>query len=226
MLKELVDLVGRLNLSAPENMIGAHFPQIMALLSIVFGGAFLLYAWKQRNYFLGITGFLVGGWAGLLLKGVIAPEGQAAPFLYLGICAIAGAYLTVSLQRCVGMLLGGFSVAITLMVFFPESMDADQGNMMTLGMAFLMGGGLGAISPKFFFVFNCSLIGACFVTYGVSQGILGSLAGDMSADLNVFLHLAVFLPLFLFGLVYQLTAKDEETLRVVMARPESVPARN
>ena len=59
MIRELVLLVERLNLSGTQNMVGSHFPEMLALLSIVFGGSFLLFAWKHHAYFLGVTGFLV-----------------------------------------------------------------------------------------------------------------------------------------------------------------------
>ena len=219
MFQELVDAVQRLNLSSPENFIGEHFQEIVALLSIVFGGSFLLFAWKHRKYFLGITGFLVGGWLGLLLKSHFSPEGDVAPFIYLGFCSVAGAYIAVTLQRFVGMLLGGFTVAMLMIVFFPAMLDPENRNLLTLCMAFLMGGGLGAMFPKFFFVYNCSLIGAVFVTFGVSQAIFTTLAGDLAPDMRTILHLVVFLPLFLFGLIYQMTARDEEPIHVVAAHP-------
>ena len=41
MIRELVDLVERLNLSTHKNMVGTHFPEILALLSIVFGGSLM-----------------------------------------------------------------------------------------------------------------------------------------------------------------------------------------
>ena len=89
MIRELVVLVERLNLSTTQNMVGSHFPEIVALLSIVFGGSFLLFAWKHHGYFLGVTGFLVGGWAGLMLKSHLQPAGGGVtPMLYLATCAV------------------------------------------------------------------------------------------------------------------------------------------
>ncbi|MHC4605843.1 MAG: hypothetical protein ACYTAF_02790 [Planctomycetota bacterium] len=208
MLRQLVDLVQRLNLAYPQSFIGEHFPEIISLLSIVFGGSFLLFAWKQRAYFLGITGFLVGGWAGLLFKAFFLPDGAMSPFLYLGICAVAGAYLAISLQRFVGMLLGGFTAGLLLYVLNPGTLHPEQASLATICMAFLLGGGLGALFPKFFFVFNCSLIGAAFATYGVSQAILRTVATGASPELMTFLHIVVFLPLFLFGIAYQMAGAD------------------
>ncbi len=226
MIRELAEMLQRLNLSHPQNFIGEHFPEILSLLAIVFGGSFLLFAWKQRNYFLGITGFLVGGWAGLLLKGHVSPQGDLAPYLYLAVCAVAGAFLAITMQRFVGMLLGGFSTAMLMMVFVPDLLRPEQGNLLSLGLSFLLGGGLGAIFPRFFFVFNASLIGAVFVTYGVSEAILTSVANAATPELKTFLHLAVFLPLLLFGMIYQLSMKDEEgtTIRVEYPEPRRIPA--
>ena len=45
MMRELVELVEALNLSTQKNIVGPYFPEILSLLSIVFGGAFLLFGW-------------------------------------------------------------------------------------------------------------------------------------------------------------------------------------
>ena len=113
-----------------------------------------------------------------------------------------------------------------MMVFVPDLLRPEQGNLLSLGLSFLLGGGLGAIFPRFFFVFNASLIGAVFVTYGVSEAILTSVANAASPELKTFLHLAVFLPLLLFGMIYQLSMKDEEgtTIRVEYPEPRRIPA--
>jgi hypothetical protein len=211
MMRELVGLVERLNLSAHKNTVGAHFPEILALLSIVFGGSFLLFAWRHHAYFLGVTGFLCGGWAGLLLKTHLQPSGGGVtPMLYLATCAVGGAFVATCWKRFVGILLGGFSVAVLGAVFFPKLFRPGDHTLPSIAMAFLLGGGLGAIFPKFFFVFNSSLIGAVFVTFGVSQAIVGRVAGDLKADLSVLIHLCIFLPLLLFGVMYQLTTSQQE----------------
>jgi hypothetical protein len=222
MIREIVDLVARLNLATHKNVIGAHFPEIVALLSIVFGGAFLLFGWKQHRYFLGVTGFLVGGWAGLLLKTQLAPGGGGvAPVLYLATCAVAGAFVATCWGRFVGILLGGFTIAVVGSVFFPSSFAPGDHALATMSMAFLLGGGLGAIFPKFFFIFNSSLIGSVFVTYGVSAAILSRVVGPVDAELQVLIHLCVFLPLLLFGMIYQLTTSQEpQAVVVTQAAPE------
>ena len=185
MMRELVDLVQALNLSTHKSVIGSHFPEILALLSIVFGGAFLLFGWKHHAYFLGVTGFLTGGWAGLMLKSHLQPAGGGVtPMLYLATCSVAGAFVAICWRRFVGILLGGFTVAILGSVFF----------------------------PKFFFVFNSSLIGAVFVTYGISTAIVGKLIGEVNAETQVLVHLCVFLPLLIFGVMYQLTTSQHEVI--------------
>ena len=206
MIRELVDLVERLNLSTHKNAVGIHFPEILALLSIVFGGSFLLFAWRHHAYFLGVTGFLVGGWAGLMLKSHLQPAGGGvAPILYLATCAAGGAFIATCWRRFVGILLGGFTVAVLGTVLFPRTFQPGDHTLTALGMTFLMGGGLGAIFPRFFFVFNSSLIGAIFVTYGLSAAVVSRVAGSVTADTAVLVHLCIFLPLLLFGILYQLT---------------------
>jgi hypothetical protein len=213
MIRDLVALVERLNLSTHKNMVGVHFPEILALLSIVFGGSFLLFAWRHHAYFLGVTGFLVGGWAGLMLKSHLQPAGGGVtPMLYLATCAVGGAFVATCWRRFVGILLGGFTVAVLGSVLLPRFFRPGDHTLTTMSMAFLLGGGLGAIFPKFFFVFNSSLIGAVFVTFGVSQAVLGRVAGDLQPDLNVLIHLCIFLPLLLFGVMYQLTTSAHESL--------------
>lgn len=213
MIRELVALVERLNLSTHKNMVGNHFPEILALLSIVFGGSFLLFAWKHHEYFLGVTGFLVGGWAGLMLKSHLQPAGGGVtPTLYLATCAIGGAFVAICWRRFVGILLGGFTVAILGSVVFPRFFRPGDHTLPAISMAFLLGGGLGAIFPKFFFVFNSSLIGAVFVTFGISQAVLGKIAADLKGDVTVLIHLCIFLPLLLFGVMYQLTTSQNEPL--------------
>jgi hypothetical protein len=211
MIGEIVALVERLNLSTHQNILGEHFPEIVALLSIVFGGAFLLFGWKHHDYFLGVTGFLCGGWAGLLLKSHLSPSGGVAPMLYLATCSVAGAFVAICWKRFVGILLGGFTVAVLGSVFFPQYFKPGNHTLTAVSLAFLLGGGLGGIFPKFFFVFNSSLIGSVFVTYGVSAAILGKVLGTTArTETQVLIHLCVFLPLLIFGVMYQLTTSQNE----------------
>jgi len=212
MIGEIVALVERLNLATHKNILGEHFPEIVALLSIVFGGAFLLFGWKHHDYFLGVTGFLCGGWAGLLLKSHLSPAGGVAPMLYLATCSVAGAFVAVCWKRFVGILLGGFTVAVLGSVFFPAYFKPGDHTLTAVSLAFLLGGGLGGIFPKFFFVFNSSLIGSVFVTYGISAAVLGKVVGSVPTETQVLLHLCVFLPLLIFGVMYQLTTSQGEAI--------------
>jgi len=199
---EIVDFVERLNLSHHKSLIGTYFPEIIALLSIVFGGSFLLFGWRHHEYFLGITGLIVGGWAGLFLKSHFSPLGASSPFLYVAACSAAGAYIGAFCKRFVGILLGGFTVALFASVFSPTLFKAGEQTMLGTAVIFLLGGGLGGLFPKFFYVLNSSLIGSVFVTYGISLAVLAPLQ-QISPSTRVLLHLAAFLPLFVFGLLYQ-----------------------
>ncbi len=228
MTRELVNLIERLNLSAHKNVVGEHFPEIVALLSIVFGGAFLLFGWKHHAYFLGVTGFLAGGWAGLLLKNHLSPGGGGlAPVLYLATCSAAGAFIACCWKRFVGILLGGFTVAVVGSVFFPQYFRPGEHTLTAISAAFLLGGGLGAIFPRFFFILNSSLMGAVFVTYGVSTAVVSKVAGQVTPETQALVHLCIFLPLILFGLMYQLaTAQETQTIVVETPAPSAPrPAR-
>ena len=213
MIREIVAMVERLNLSTHQNIVGSHFPEMLSLLSIVFGGAFLLFGWRHHTYFLGVTGFLAGGWAGLLLKSHLQPDGGGVtPVLYLALCAVGGAFVAICWKRFVGILLGGFTVAVLGTVFMPETFRPGDHTLTAIALAFLMGGGLGAIFPRFFFIFNASLIGSVFVTYGVSSAVISRVAPDLQHEANVMVHLCLFLPLVLFGLMYQLTTTQGQPL--------------
>lgn len=217
MVAEWVRIIERLNFAQNQQLLGAGFPAVVALLSIVFGGSFLLYAWKHHKYYLGITGLLVGAWLGLILKKQIAFGGSVPLFMYVGLCGVAGAFVAVHFRQLIGVLLGGFTVALLGAVLLPSVFFPRDHALATVSAAFLMGGGLGAMFPKFFFVLNASLIGSVFVTYGVSAMIAPALAGG-SPPLRVLIHLLVFLPLLVFGLIYQLvTTQEREPVPVLLA---------
>lgn len=225
MLNEITDALERLNLSYHMSLAGKHFPEIVALLSIVFGGAFLLYGWRHHEYFLGITGFLVGGWAGMLAKAHFAPTGHAPPILYLGLCAVGGAFVASYFKRFVGILLGGFTVAILGSVFAPNLFRPGNYSTVSIALAFLLGGGLGAIFPKFFFIFNSSLIGSVFATYGISFAVLSQIAGEPSARTRLLIHVLVFLPLLVFGVLYQLVSSKGQPMEDSAPASAPQPAR-
>jgi hypothetical protein len=225
MMRELVELVEALNLSTQKNIVGPYFPEILSLLSIVFGGAFLLFGWKHHAYFLGVAGFLTGGWAGLMLKSHLQPAGGGVtPMLYLATCSVAGAFVAICWRRFVGILLGGFTVAVLGSVFFPNYFKPSEHTLAAISMAFLLGGGLGAIFPKFFFIFNSSLIGAVFVTYGISTAIVGKIATEIRAETQVLVHLCVFLPMLIFGILYQLTTSHREPMPDESSAPRRASA--
>ncbi len=215
-LNEIVAFVERLNLSHHKSLIGANFPEILALLSIVFGGSFLLYGWRHHEYFLGVTGLLVGGWAGLLLRTHVSPTGGMPPFVYMAVCAAAGAFIGAYCRHFVGILLGGFTAALVASVFAPALFRPGEQTMLTMCLVFLLGGGLGGLFPKLFFIFNSSLIGAAFVTFGVSTAAISPLA-PASSPMRVVVHLAVFLPLFLFGMIHQGLTSRNEAMRIEAA---------
>jgi hypothetical protein len=76
--------------------------------------------------------------------------------------------------------------------------------------------------PKFFFVFNSSLIGAIFVTYGVSTGLLSAL-GAISPQARVMVHLLVFVPALLFGVLYQMVTSQKDEPAVVPVVVQAAP---
>ncbi len=200
----LAQYVGRLNLASPMSLAGEHFPQIVALTCLVTGGFLVLFGWRHHRYVLAMVGMLAGGWIGLAIKGRIVPTGVLPALPYLALCGATGAFLAIFLRRFVGILLGGFTAACVAAVFFPAHLRPGNETILGLSMAFLFGGGLGALFPRCFFILVTSLTGASFCTYALS--VLLTLAGAMPAaagTANVLLHLGLFLPLFGGGIVVQ-----------------------
>ncbi len=221
----LARYVSRLNLASPASLAGEHFPQIVALTCLVTGGFLLLFGWRHRRYVLGVVGLLAGGWIGLAIKGRIVPTGVLPALPYLALCGAAGVFLALGLRRFVGILLGGFTAACVAAVFVPAPLRTGQETTLGLCLAFLFGGGLGALFPRFFFIVDASLAGASFCTYALS--VLLALAGAIPATAgtaSVLLHLGLFLPLFAGGIVYQyLTAPADGGMELAPTRRAQPP---
>jgi len=201
----------RLNLTAPASLAGAHFGEMVAILAIVFGGAFLLFAYRHYDYFAGITGFLLGGWLGLMVRAQYMPGSRVSPFLYMAACAVGGACVAVFYRRLVGILLGGFIALCATLVLAEDVLVKNSNQNLSFALIFLLGGGLGALFPKFFFVANTSLIGAAFVTFGIMTAFGPRLAAEFPAMWSAALHLLVFVPCLAFGVLYQFISTRDET---------------
>lgn len=219
----IVSFIERLNLATPKSFVGSYFDQMLAILAIVFGGSFLLFAYKHYAYFSGVTGFLLGGWLGLMIKNQYYPEGAISPAIYMGASAVAGACIAVYYERLVGIMLGGFTILSLVYVFTPELFTHHPNQNLTFGLLFLLGGGLGALFSKFFFIFNTSLIGAIFATHGISLAIVAPLVHGLTPQWNVMVHLLIFVPLLLFGMLYQfITTRDTDGPPVARAPQQQI----
>jgi hypothetical protein len=210
-IQSLLDWAERLNLAAPAGLAGAHIGEMIAILAIVFGGSFLLFAYRHYDYFAGITGFLLGGWLGLMARAQYLEGSRLSPFLYMAASAVAGACIAVFYRRFVGILLGGFLALCATLVAAPEVLQVNANQNLSFALIFLLGGGLGALFPKFFFVANTSLIGAAFVTYGVMVAFGPRLSAQVPAVWSAVLHLLVFLPCLVFGILYQVVSTLDKT---------------
>jgi hypothetical protein len=205
-MQKIIDFIQGLNFSYSESVIGAHFNEIVALMSIVFGGSLMLFGWKEKNYFLAVIGGLVGAWGGLLLRTVFLPESKILPFIYIIVFAIVGAVATVFFRRFTGMLLGGFIAICVAITIFPKVFMPGKETYIATALCFLLGGGMGAIYPHIFIIIVTSLIGSIFVTYGISTFIISSIIGTSSSNTYIAIHLLIFLPLLIFGIIYQMKA--------------------
>lgn len=210
-MEGLLDILERLDLSHAAGLAGRHFDDVVGILSIVFGGAILMFAWKHHRYFLGVTGFLTGCFLGLIFKANVMPDGGAGHILYIVLAGAAAAAICMLFRRFVGMLLGGFVTAVALCVVYPKFMAPDRHNLLMMSIGFMLGGGLGAMFPRFFYITATSLFGAAFVTFGLAGTLLPSLMSDPTVADRPLWHAMILMPLFLFGVVYQmLTTRGEE----------------
>ena len=222
-VEDLVRKIEHLNLSSQASAMGAYFPEMLAVLAIIFGGAFLLFAYKHYEYFAGITGFLLGGWLGIMVRTQFMKESQINPMLYMAVFAVVGACIAVFYRRFIGILLGGFTALCCVTLVSQELLTAHPNQNLTFGAVFILGGGLGALFPRLFFVFNSSLIGAIFVSYGISVAILPKLMGQLPQSSSAMLHLLIFLPCLLFGILYQMfTSTGDEHGLMILPQPNII----
>jgi hypothetical protein len=223
-MEGLLQIVERLDLSYRESLSGPYFGQIVGLLSIVFGGSLLLFSWKHHRYFLGMTGFLAGCFAGLLLKANVMPEGGAPHVAYIGLCGIGLGAVCLLFPRLVGMILGGFAAATALCGVYPKFLEPDRHNLLMISIGFTLGGGLGVLFPRLFYILATSLFGAAFVTYGISGTLLPTLLSDPALTHRPLWHAMVLIPLFVFGVCYQLMTTRGQDPDPPPPRPQ--PARS
>lgn len=210
-MQGLLNVIERLDLAHRDSLIGPYFNDIVGVMSIIFGGCFLLFSYKHHRYFLGVTGFLTGCFLGLLFKATVMPDGGVGHLLYIVLCGTALSAFCLMFDRFVGMLMGGFVTAVVMAVVYPKFMEGEGHNLLMISIGFMLGGGLGSMFPRFFFIFATSLFGAAFVTYGVTGTLLPTLLSDPSVAHRPLWHALVLLPLFIFGVCYQLmTSKGEE----------------
>ena len=205
----LLDVMERLDLSHRESLAGPYFADIIGILSIIFGGAFLLFSYSHHRYFTGVTGFLAGCFAGLLFKANVMPEGGASHIAYIALCGVAVAAIYMLFRRFVGMVLGGFVTAVTVCVLYPKFLEPQQNNLLMLSIGFMLGGGLGAMFPRFFYIVATSLFGSVFVTYGLAGTLLPTLLSDPAMTHRPLWHAMILMPLFLFGVCFQVLSTHE-----------------
>jgi hypothetical protein len=203
MLQKVIDFIKGLNLSYPKSIIGPYFDEIVAVMAIIFGGTLILFGWRERNYFLAIIGGLAGAWCGLLLRSVFLPESKILPFVYIGVFGLSGAIILVFFKRFAGLLLGGFIALCVAIILFPKLFSPGRETYIAISITFLLGGGAGAIFPRFFIILVTSLAGSIFITYGISK-LLINIFTEPQGETFTMLHLLVFLPLLIFGVLYQL----------------------
>lgn len=216
-----------MDLSFPRGIIGSHFGDVVGILSILFGGTLLLFAWKHHDYFLGVSGFLAGAFLGLLFKAHVVPAGGMAHFLYIVVCGLGMAAVLLMFKRMVGIALGGFITALVVGIVRPEWLSGARASVPMLALVFLLGGGLGAIFPRLFYILTTSLLGAAFVTYGITEVLVPLVLADVASGIEPrVLHSVVFFPLFVFGIGYQVFTTREEPPPALRPKgdPATVPA--
>jgi len=223
MLENILEFVQRLDLAHPKHVFGLYFPEIIALLSIVFGGSFLLFARKHYDYFRGIAGFLLGAWIGVFLKDKVLSDGPEGMIIYIVVSAVICTALFIFFKRLVGLALGAFVILLLISVFVPEVIETSNNKYFMLCILALLGGALGALFPTAIFIFISSVIGATFVTYGLTYLLLNNVMISLHPNTQLLLHVAIFLPLVIFGMLYQfMTSREQQS---ITAPPQQAQAK-
>jgi hypothetical protein len=205
-MKEIVDFLNRLNISNYASLTGHFFEDIIYILITIFGGTLLLFAWQHNRYFFAIIGLISGALLGFLCKTHLPYMQSIHTTVYIVCFCIAGVIIAFLSQRFVGMLLGGVVVLIFICALSPSTLLASRTDFVKFSLFFLLGGGLGAIFPRFFFIFVCSIIGASFVTFGLSGLLLEKIIPTSSiVPYKTITTLLLFLPALMFGMFYQLS---------------------
>lgn len=202
-MESLLKSITSLDLSSPKTVLGYYFMDVLGVLSILFGGVLLLFAWKHHDYFLGLIGFLAGAFGGLLFKAHLFASEGIAHLLYIAVCGTALAVLSVFFKRLVGIALGGILVALALVLLRPTVLQGGGQGTVTLALAYLLGGGLGALFPREVYILTTSLFGAAFATFGLTITLVPVLAPRLPLGSDPLVHALIFVPLFVFGMAYQ-----------------------
>lgn len=205
-LQEVIDYVlkfiGTLNLSYPESFVGKYFNIILGILAVIFGGSLVLFGQKQKQYLYALTGLIFGAIIGIYLKTAFGTASQFTPIIYVIVCGLLGMLAVIWYERIAGVLLGGITTVFLACVLSEIIANKIPSNYMNFVTIFLFGGVLGALFPEIFFIFDVALIGATFVTYGVSQIIAQGVNIPLSHDKVVLIHFFVFVPTLVFGIIY------------------------
>lgn len=208
-MNDIIELIQRIDLAYPKHIFGLYFHEVVALLAIVFGGAFLLFATKQFDYFRGIIGFLLGAWIGVFIKEKVWMDSAVSMVLFIIATAVLCAALFVFFKRIVGMVIGAFVMMLFVSIFIPFVVETSNNKYFMIAILSILGGTLGALFPNALFIFISSIIGASFVTYGTTYLISRHFLKDLPFGTQILLHIAVFVPLVIFGVLYQfMTSKD------------------
>lgn len=210
MFNSIIEFIQKLDLAHPKHVFGLYFHEIIALLAIIFGGAFLLFAGKHFDYYRGIVGFLLGAWIGIFLKEKVFVDTNVSAVVYIIGSAILFGALFLFFKRVVGLLLGSLVMMVFISVFIPSVIDSSNNKYFMMVVLALLGGTLGALFPQAIFIVVSSVIGATFITYGATLLISQHFIKDLPSSTQVLLHLGIFLPLVIFGALYQFMSAPKE----------------
>lgn len=194
--------IEQLNLSQPGSLVGGYFPQVVHWVALLFGVNIIFFAKKNIDFYLLISGLLIGAWLGVSIKDTFT--GVVNPVFYMVGCSLLCAYAVISFKRVTGMIVGAF-LAIIAVFFISDNLMSGSGQKdLVYLLSAIAGMFAGTLAPATCIAIAFSLIGASFVSFGLGNIIIVYFRDYKFVSDIVLINMVIFLPAFITGVIYNL----------------------